>query len=57
MARTDHTETDFRTEIRILREIVALDRQITTLAKRADTGPHSLAHAALAAGLEAATLR
>ena len=57
MARTVQTDTDIRTEYRILREIANLDRQITALARRADAGPHSLAHAALAAGLNASLLR
>ena len=48
---------DIRTEIRILREIAYLDLHITRLAHRADTGPRSLAHAALAAGLNASSLR
>jgi len=56
MTHTVYTDSDIRTETRILREIVSLDRHITNLARRADTGPHSLAHAALAAGLTASTI-
>lgn len=48
---------NIRTEARILREISYLDRHITRLAHRADSGPRSLAHAALAAGLKASIFR
>lgn len=50
-------DNTIRTEARILQEIAYLDRHITRLHRRADNGPHSLAHAALAAGLNASLLR
>lgn len=36
-----------------LAEIERLDRAITTLSRRVDSGPHSLAHAAILAGITA----